>query len=559
MKISEKIIILRKRLGYSQEDLANELDISRQSVYKWETDTAVPDLTKIKKLAKLFNISFDKLLDDSIDITLEPPVVENVPTPVPTPTKKGFRKVFVSNLSLKHSQAELDNGYPENRKRRNKSHTAVYINNLQKMKKFLKEMGATSNVQLQDDLVGCYFENSEKKTFGFYYNGAIQFLCPYENFININVSNSGTQMGYNRQMVVGTGFGNGGINSIGVGSIATPTMKKPDYYYLCISYFNEKGDIKEFKLSINCHRVYPYYEEKTAEIAKNMIELTSEYTARRMSDIQNKLSAIPAIIPRIQSGEIIVDEIDIAKINEKHKAQVKAANEQTRLLALIAQNENKQKRIRNLIILGVIVAIIAIALISNAISKSNEQKNRLEQERQVALSVVEKINEIGEVTLDDATLLALIKTQYSNLTESQKKYVTNYSVYTSAQQQFDVLYKQYMDEQTANDPTRKITLSDLNGTWESDKYRIIIKDLNGGKSVWYYTYNKYTGSASTPGIISSNLPSSTIESYNSVTKTKSGKLYTYNALGGSFKNYTIKIVNGDYKLTVDGVEFTKNK
>ena len=116
-----------------------------------------------------------------------------------------------------------------------------------------------------------------------------------------------------------------------------------------------------------------------------------------------------------------------------------------------------------------------------------------------------------------------------------------------------------MDKQTANDPTRNITLSDLNGTWESAEYRIIINDISGGKSVWYYTYNKYTGLKSYAGVISSTLPSSTIESYNSITQTKSGKLYSYTAFGGSFKNYAIRIVNGDYKLIVNGIEFTKNK
>ena len=76
MKISEKIAILRKRFGYSQEDLANELDISRQSIYKWETDNSTPDLDNIKKMANLFNVSFDKLLDDNIDITVEETVVK---------------------------------------------------------------------------------------------------------------------------------------------------------------------------------------------------------------------------------------------------------------------------------------------------------------------------------------------------------------------------------------------------------------------------------------------------------------------------------------------------
>ena len=58
MKISQKIAILRKRRGWSQEDLANELDVSRQSVYKWETDLAVPEINKIKKKRKQMDGNF---------------------------------------------------------------------------------------------------------------------------------------------------------------------------------------------------------------------------------------------------------------------------------------------------------------------------------------------------------------------------------------------------------------------------------------------------------------------------------------------------------------------
>ena len=68
MKLCDKISKLRKRKGLSQEELANELEVSRQSVFKWEAGENTPDLEKIKKLAKLFNVSFDILLDDDKDL-----------------------------------------------------------------------------------------------------------------------------------------------------------------------------------------------------------------------------------------------------------------------------------------------------------------------------------------------------------------------------------------------------------------------------------------------------------------------------------------------------------
>lgn len=64
MKLSEKIIELRKAVGWSQEQLADRLDISRQSVSKWESGTSVPELDKIVKMSDIFNVSTDYLLKE---------------------------------------------------------------------------------------------------------------------------------------------------------------------------------------------------------------------------------------------------------------------------------------------------------------------------------------------------------------------------------------------------------------------------------------------------------------------------------------------------------------
>ena len=69
MKLSEKIVYLRKEQGWSQEQLAIKLDVSRQAVYKWEADINQPDLEKLKKISSLFNVSFNNLMDDNIDIS----------------------------------------------------------------------------------------------------------------------------------------------------------------------------------------------------------------------------------------------------------------------------------------------------------------------------------------------------------------------------------------------------------------------------------------------------------------------------------------------------------
>jgi len=67
MILSEKITQCRKQLGWSQEELAEKMGVSRQSVSKWESTNSIPDLNKIIKLAKLFNVSTDFLLKDEIE------------------------------------------------------------------------------------------------------------------------------------------------------------------------------------------------------------------------------------------------------------------------------------------------------------------------------------------------------------------------------------------------------------------------------------------------------------------------------------------------------------
>ncbi len=62
MNIGEKIMKLRKQQGWSQEELANRLDVTRQSVSKWESGASVPELEKIVRLSELFGISTDCLL-----------------------------------------------------------------------------------------------------------------------------------------------------------------------------------------------------------------------------------------------------------------------------------------------------------------------------------------------------------------------------------------------------------------------------------------------------------------------------------------------------------------
>lgn len=67
MIFADKLILLRKKAGWSQEELAEQMNVTRQSVSKWEGAQSVPDLEKMIRLSKLFGVSTDYLLKDEIE------------------------------------------------------------------------------------------------------------------------------------------------------------------------------------------------------------------------------------------------------------------------------------------------------------------------------------------------------------------------------------------------------------------------------------------------------------------------------------------------------------
>lgn len=67
MTLAEKVMLLRKQRGWSQEELAEHLGISRQSISKWESGISIPDIDRIIKMSDLFGVSTDYLLKEQIE------------------------------------------------------------------------------------------------------------------------------------------------------------------------------------------------------------------------------------------------------------------------------------------------------------------------------------------------------------------------------------------------------------------------------------------------------------------------------------------------------------
>lgn len=90
MILADKIILLRKRAGWSQEELAEQLGVSRQSVSKWEGAQSIPDMERLLQMSRLFGVTTDYLLKDEL---------EDMPDAVEVDAEPGVRRVTMGEAS----------------------------------------------------------------------------------------------------------------------------------------------------------------------------------------------------------------------------------------------------------------------------------------------------------------------------------------------------------------------------------------------------------------------------------------------------------------------------
>ncbi len=77
MKLPDKIIKYRKANGWSQEDFAEKLNVSRQAISRWENGTALPDAQNVLQISKLFGVTTDYLLNDDYESDKDIPAVQD--------------------------------------------------------------------------------------------------------------------------------------------------------------------------------------------------------------------------------------------------------------------------------------------------------------------------------------------------------------------------------------------------------------------------------------------------------------------------------------------------
>ncbi len=352
MKINEKLPILRKRCGMSQEDLANELNVSRQSVYKWETGEANPDITKLQKMAKALGVSFDYLLDENIDITK----VDDVPADKPTEVKR--RKVFCSGRDLQENQAALDNGFV------GKANTGIFSKrevvanseeifqeNFKKMTDYFEAKGY-EYIQLQDHLCAAFFVDNKEKLFGFWFAGAVQFVCPIENFISFRVKENQPT---------------GPVANLGF----------PFSYDIDVSYFTEDGKDLSYYLTIEAFHPYWQYEKKN--LTKEDIDATflmrSASTQKAIELIAKKITMLKTFVDKIERGACKVNEVDTVAFSKElsdaadaaitnrliNEERIKTANQE-------AKKADRKELLKKILIgVGIAAAVVVAFLIYNSL------------------------------------------------------------------------------------------------------------------------------------------------------------------------------------------------
>lgn len=355
MNFSQKLIYLRKQKSWSQEDLANELDVSRQSVYKWEAGECTPEIEKVRNIAKIFDVSFDFLLNDAMDTSSL-----KIEEPALTKNKKfEYRDVFDSKRELDYYTAEYEHGCTKKRQTQYLS-TNYYEIKHNQMMKYLQNKGYKDIIKLQGDCCISFFIDYKTSSFGIFFDNAEQFVCPFENFCDVFVSNSGIEMGYRKTSILGLGFGDS--QSVTVGSMPVAELKKPYMYYLTISYFNKNGELKEYKQNLNCFRVFPSYQGKDYKFWNDM---TSSSTEKKLNDLVIKLKGIKELALEIKNGTKEVVPLDIEKLKSINKKATVLVEKEHKTLEEKAEEERK-KRDKKLAItlLSIFGAIFLIAIIA---------------------------------------------------------------------------------------------------------------------------------------------------------------------------------------------------
>ena len=100
VKFEKKLMALRKKRGMSQEELADQLGVSRQAVSRWELGATLPDAPNLLKLSDLFGVSIDYLLHDEYEAESDLPPVKEVHREMTARTQKSRKLYLIATIAF---------------------------------------------------------------------------------------------------------------------------------------------------------------------------------------------------------------------------------------------------------------------------------------------------------------------------------------------------------------------------------------------------------------------------------------------------------------------------
>lgn len=354
MKLSEKIFSLRKKAGLSQEELADKLNVSRQAVYKWETEAAKPELEKITAMVQLFNVSYDYLMNDSIDS--DEPVKSQLPK-----KKFQYKSVYCTGEVLDFEQFDIDHGYIEKRKFIGVYDCEeVFENRKNVALKNLGEIGATFIFWLSNASTTAFFFNEHTNVFGFYYGDKVQFACPIENYIGMRAQRDNDVFINTTKSTSNILFGNGGIIGIGGGS-APYTERIPSTTTALTITYHDENEIKEFKMVFNVCGRFLFEQTKGSNMLDALYDVHLNHLADRFDKLKLWFANAQFYIDEILDGNKSSTIDDYELFDELNK---KFAEEHSVFIASITKKAKKiNKKMYLLIAFGVLVGVVVVVFL----------------------------------------------------------------------------------------------------------------------------------------------------------------------------------------------------
>lgn len=264
-----------------------------------------------------------------------------------------YRNVFISGNKLDGYHADTDNGYSHAGKkifdRKNREAKKFFPRFKSEMDNAMKAKGYTKTVMLQADLCAAFFTDSKRGVFGFFWDGAEQFVCPYENVIDVFLSDDA-------HMRTRTGRGQSGQTYVPASS-----MK------LAVSFFTKAGTVETYTLALSCRRSYHYIGSRKKDshyltIERVNRELDSD-TRTRMEQIRIEILSLRALAPQIQDGSIPVQELDIVALDKQAEGSKARYEKNKAEVTAIQQGIVKRAIITKSLLIGVPIALWVILLI----------------------------------------------------------------------------------------------------------------------------------------------------------------------------------------------------